>query len=75
MRRPRRRPPRTPRGPATQAEIDAAERVFVSGGRTKREVAEQLKIDELGGVDQLINKRNSVGPARFGLMPPGYSRP
>lgn len=35
----------------TQAEVDAAERYAVSGGKTAREIAEQLKIDSLGGVD------------------------
>jgi RHS repeat-associated protein len=62
-------------GKFTQAEVDAAERVFVSGGRTSREIAEQLRIDELGGIRGLINRRNPVGPARFDLMPPGYTRP
>jgi hypothetical protein len=36
-------------GKFTQAEADAAERTAVYGGRTAREIAEQQKIDELGG--------------------------
>jgi RHS repeat-associated protein len=53
----------------TQAEVDAAERIFVSGGKTVREIAEQMKIDELGGIDNLLNKLNPIGPRRFELMP------
>jgi RHS repeat-associated protein len=64
------------RGPRfTQAEVDAAERTAVYGGRTARQIAEQQKIDELGGVDVLLNKRNAIGEARLHLMPPGYTRP
>jgi hypothetical protein len=56
-------------GKFTQAEVDAAERIAVSGGKTAREIAEQLKIDEMGGIDNLLNVRNPIGPARFSLMP------
>lgn len=45
------------------------------GGRTAREIAEQQKIDERGGVDALLNSRNPIGPARFGRMPQPYARP
>jgi NADP-dependent 3-hydroxy acid dehydrogenase YdfG len=38
------------------------------------EIAEQRKIDELGGVPNLLNKRNPIGPRRFDLMGEGYSR-
>lgn len=38
-------------GKFTQAEVDAAKRIAVPGGKTAREIADQLKIDELGGVD------------------------
>jgi YD repeat-containing protein len=62
-------------GRFSQAEVDAAERIAVSGGRTKREIAEQLKIDELGGVDELLNIRNPIGRSRLELMPEGYTRP
>ncbi|MGH3133443.1 MAG: RHS repeat-associated core domain-containing protein, partial [Gaiellaceae bacterium] len=62
-------------GKFTQAEADAAERVSVRGDRIAREIAEQQKIDELGGIDLLLNERNVIGPNRFHLMPAGYSRP
>lgn len=51
-----------------------AERFGVSGGKTAREIAEQQKIDEFGGIGNLLNKRNPIGPRRFNLMPDGYSR-
>ena len=35
-------------GKFTQAEVNAAERIAVSGGKMAREIAEQLKIDEMG---------------------------
>jgi hypothetical protein len=47
----------------------------VSGGKTAREIAEQLKIDQLGGIKALGNVRNPIGTRRFGLMPEGYTRP
>jgi hypothetical protein len=62
-------------GRFTQNEVDAAERIAVSGGRLSREVAEQQKIDELGGIGNLMNQRNPIGPQRFGLMPQPYERP
>jgi hypothetical protein len=46
----------------------------VSGGKTAREIAEQQKIDELGGIGGLLNQRNPIGPRRFGMMPEGYTR-
>jgi hypothetical protein len=52
--------------------VAAAERTAVRGGKTKREVAEQMKIDELGGIDKLLNKRNPIGRARMGETPAGY---
>jgi hypothetical protein len=63
-------------GRFTQKELDAAERIPVSGGKTAREIAEQQKIDEFpNGIDDLLNKRNPIGPRRFHVMPAGYSRP
>jgi hypothetical protein len=60
-------------GKFTQAEV--AERYAVSRGKNAREVAERLKIDSLGGVDNLLNVRNPIGEARFGMMPnQPYSR-
>ena len=61
-------------GRFTQDEVDAAQRIGVAGGKTAREIAEQHKIDELGGIDQLLNRRNPIGPRRFELMPEGYTR-
>jgi uncharacterized protein YgbK (DUF1537 family) len=63
-------------GKFTQAEVDAAERFAVSGGRTAREIAEQLKIDspEFGGIDNLLNKVNPIGARRLDLFPDGYTR-
>ena len=41
----------------------------VAGGKTAREVAEQLTIDRLGGIKNLENIRNPIGPARQYLLP------
>jgi hypothetical protein len=62
-------------GRFTQEELNVAERFGVSGGKTAREIAEQQKIDEFGGIGNMLNKRNPIGPRRFNLMPEGYSRP
>jgi len=59
----------------TQAEVDQAERFGVSGGKTDREIAEQLKIDEFGGKKAVLNVVNPIGDARINLMPKGYVRP
>jgi hypothetical protein len=53
----------------SQAEVNAAIRIEVVGGKFAREIAEQLKIDELGGIRSLLNIRNPIGPGRFKLMP------
>jgi hypothetical protein len=45
----------------------------VLGGKTAREIAEQIRIDELG-IESLENLRNPIGPGRLHLMPPGYVR-
>jgi RHS repeat-associated protein len=44
-------------------------------GKTEREIAEQLRINELGGVKNLENIRNAIGPDRAHLLPPGTSTP
>jgi len=61
----------------TAAELANAERYAVSGGRTAREVAEQLKIDEFGGIrgGRLLNRLNPIGDRRLSLLPEGYVRP
>jgi len=43
-------------------------RTPVPGGKTAREVAEQRRIDELGGLDHLENQRNPIGPNRKHLL-------
>jgi hypothetical protein len=62
-------------GRFTQEELNAAERFAVPGGKTAREIAEQQKIDEFGGIGKLLNKRNPIGQRRFDLMPQPYTRP
>jgi uncharacterized protein YgbK (DUF1537 family) len=42
----------------------------VLGGKTAREIAEQLRINDLGGVRNLENISNPIGPARQHLLPP-----
>ncbi|CDL86089.1 RHS repeat-associated core domain-containing protein [Xenorhabdus cabanillasii] len=41
----------------------------VPGGKLQREIAEQLRIRELGGVKNLENKVNPIGPKREHLLP------
>jgi hypothetical protein len=40
----------------------------VLGGKTTREIAEQTRINELGGIKNLENKVNPIGPNRQHLM-------
>ncbi|OQA02566.1 MAG: tRNA(Glu)-specific nuclease WapA precursor [Planctomycetes bacterium ADurb.Bin401] len=40
----------------------------VTGGRIAREIAEQARIDRLGGIKNLENSRNVIGPSRSHLM-------
>jgi RHS repeat-associated protein len=56
-------------GKFTQAEVNAAERAMVTGGKLQREIAEQLLIDSKGGIDGLLNKVNPIGPKRVSVMP------
>jgi hypothetical protein len=64
-------------GKFTQAEVDAAQRFEVRGGKTKREIAEQLKLDSFGGkkAPNVLNEVNPIGDRRLNLLPPGYARP
>ena len=55
-------------GKITQEAADNALRWAVSGGKTAREIAEQLRINELGGVAGLENIVNPIGAARKGLL-------
>jgi RHS repeat-associated protein len=50
-------------------EIANAITYVVDGGKLAREIAEQLKIDLEGGIDNLLNERNPIGEARFDKMP------
>jgi hypothetical protein len=47
----------------------------VAGGRVALEVAEQFKIDSVGGVDKTLNVGNPIGANQIGLMPEDYIRP
>lgn len=40
----------------------------VNGGRIAREIAEQSRIDRLGGIKNLENSRNAIGPGRDYLL-------
>jgi len=40
----------------------------VLGRKTAREIAEQTKINDLGGIGNLENVRNPIGPARQYIM-------
>ena len=40
----------------------------VLGRKTAREIAEQTKINDLGGIGNMENVRNPIGPARQYLM-------
>jgi hypothetical protein len=40
----------------------------VRGGKTAREIVEQLRINELGGIDNLANERNPIGKSREYLL-------
>lgn len=57
-------------GKGAADDVAQAVRTEVKGGKTAREIAEQRRIDELGGVKSgnLENKRNPIGPARSHLM-------
>lgn len=45
----------------------------VAGGKFEREIAEQLKINSLGGVGQLENIVNPLGPGRIDQIPAGHA--
>jgi RHS repeat-associated protein len=50
-------------------DIPSLQTTEVLGGKTAREITEQLRINELGGVENLENIRNPIGPARQDLLP------
>jgi hypothetical protein len=51
-------------------DLSTVKKTEVLGGKTAREIAEQLRINILGGIDKLENKVNPIGPARQHLLPP-----
>ncbi|MBA2750432.1 MAG: hypothetical protein H0U45_17310 [Tatlockia sp.] len=55
-------------GKLAPEELPNVERTEVLGGKTNREVAEQRRIDELGGIENLDNKINPIGPKRRHLL-------
>lgn len=66
-------------GRYTQAEVNAAERFSVGGGKTAREMAEQMKLNspQIGGRDApgVLNKVNPIGKNRRSLFPNWYRYP
>jgi hypothetical protein len=57
-------------GKLLPGDLSTVQATEVLGGKTAREIAEQLRINELGGVQNLENIRNPIGPARQYLLPP-----
>jgi len=55
-------------GKLLQSDVSTLQVTEVLGGKTAREIAEQTRINDLGGIDVLANKRNPIGPARQYLM-------
>ena len=54
-------------GRAPADALKKAKRWRYKGGRVKREIAEQRRIDNLGGIRRLQNRRNPIGPKRAHL--------
>ncbi len=57
-------------GKLLEADLGSLRTTEVLGGKTAREIAEQLRINELGGVRNLENINNPIGPNRQHLLPP-----
>ena len=55
-------------GKLLEGDLSSLRTTQVLGGRTAREVAEQLRINQLGGLENLENIRNPIGPARQYLL-------
>jgi hypothetical protein len=55
-------------GKLLEEDLSTVRTTEVLGGKTAREIAEQLRINELGGIDNLENIRNPIGPARQYLL-------
>jgi RHS repeat-associated protein len=56
-------------GKLLPSDLPSVKTTEVLGGKTAREVAEQVRINQLGGVKNLENIRNPIGPARQHLLP------
>ena len=56
-------------GKLKEADLATLRVAAVNGGKTAREIAEQLRINALGGIRALENIRNPIGRARQFLMP------
>jgi hypothetical protein len=56
-------------GKLLEADLPSLQTTEVLGGKTAREIAEQLRIKALGGVENLENIRNPIGAARQYLLP------
>jgi RHS repeat-associated protein len=55
-------------GKLEESELPKVLRTEVLGGKTQREIAEQRRIEDLGGIKNLENKRNPIGPKRMHLL-------
>jgi hypothetical protein len=55
-------------GKLAASDVSSVSRTAVLGGKTAREIAEQRRIDQLGGIVNLENKVNPIGPARQHLL-------
>lgn len=55
-------------GKLLEADLATLRTTPVSGGKTAREIAEQMRINELGGIQTLENVRNPIGKARAYLL-------
>ena len=51
-------------GKLAASDATSVGRTEVLGGKTAREIAEQRRINQLGGIVNLENKINAIGPAR-----------
>jgi RHS repeat-associated protein len=49
-------------------DVQTVKTTTVTGGKVAREIAEQTRIDRLGGIKNLENVRNPIGPARSYLL-------
>ena len=57
-------------GKLAASDATSVGRTEVLGGKTAREIAEQRRINQLGGIVNLENKINAIGPARQHLLTP-----